>query len=87
MGLPYLEWHKHGEGWVARMVIPFDTNPERNKFRRYAHVNLFHQNIRRKTGKVPVEFQNNLYDAELTWHDSIEAAKLHVEAIFALDSN
>lgn len=87
MGLPYLEWHKHGHGWVARMVIPFDTNPGRNKFRRYAHVNLFSWDVKRRTGKVPVQFQFYKQGYDVSWHDTIEDAKLHVEAIFALDDD
>lgn len=90
MGLEHgvLEWHPHKDGWVARVVIPYATNPSKFKYRRYAHVNIFDWigEIKRRQykNKVPVEFQNNLYDAELSWHDSIEAAKLHVEAMFAL---
>lgn len=92
MGLAKLEWHPYsGGGWVARIAIEYATNPSRFKYRRYAHVNIFDWigGIKRRQhkGMVPVEFQNNLHDAELSWHDSVEAAKLHVEAIFALDND
>jgi lipid II:glycine glycyltransferase (peptidoglycan interpeptide bridge formation enzyme) len=87
MGLKYLEWHEQSnDGWVARMVIPFDTNPVRTKYRRFAHVNMFDWIINRTKDKrgVPVQFQFYKQGFDVTWHDDIDSAKLHVEAIFAL---
>ena len=53
--------------------------------RRYAHVNIHPSHIPRREGKVLVEFQTrNNHDK--SWHDSIDAGKLYVEAIFALDN-
>lgn len=85
-----LEWHEGKDGmWVARIAIPFTTNPERIKYRRFADVNVFDwigylpQKLHK--GKVPVLFTPVHYGAETLWFDSIEAAKLHVEAMFALE--
>ncbi len=52
---------------------------------RYAHVNIHPFHIPRREGKVFVEFQTR-NNKDRSWHDSIEAAKLYVEAIFALDN-
>jgi hypothetical protein len=91
MGLRQLEWHEGKRGaWVARIAIPYDTNAERTKYRRYADVNSYdwvgYVTRNKQKGKVPVVFSPAHYGVEPTWHDSIEAAKLHVEAIFALDN-
>ena len=91
MGLKQLEWHEGKNGaWVARIAIPYDTNAERTKYRRYADVNSFdwvgYRAIKEHKGKIPVILAPAAYGAEPTWHDSIEAAKLYVEAIFALDN-
>lgn len=91
MGLRQLEWHegKHG-AWVARIAIPYETNPEKMKYRRFADVHVFDwigYTARNKyKGKIPVVLAPVQYGVEPTWHDSIEAAKLYVEAIFALDN-
>ena len=92
MGLRRLEWHEGKNGaWVARIAIPYDTNPEKLKYQRFADVNIFDWigYIPRKQhkGKVPVLFTPVHYGAETQWYDSIEAAKLHVEAVFALDNH
>ena len=87
MGLKQLEWHEHAGGWVARIAIPFDTNAERTKYRRYAHVNIFDWAVKRKGALVPVQFQFYKQGYDVTWHDDIDSAKLHVEAIFALDND
>jgi hypothetical protein len=81
-----LEWHEQSDnGWVARLAIPFDTNPDRTKYRRFAHVNIFDWSVRRKRDKlVPVQFQFYKQGYDITWHEDIGSAKLHVEAIFAL---
>jgi hypothetical protein len=51
---------------------------------RFAHVNIYPFHIRRRPDQVFVEFQFYKQNYEQSWHDSIEAAKLHVEAVFAL---
>ena len=89
MGLRQLEWHegKHG-AWTARVHITTDANGS-YKYRRYADVNVrawigLNTQIKHRN-KIPVQFMPDNIGNEVTWHDSIEAAKLHVEAIFALD--
>ena len=84
MGLSQLEWHEHAGGWVARVVS--DTH----KTRRYAHVNIYDWavkaswGLKNKHNKIPVQFQFYKQGYDVTWHDDIDSAKLHVEAIFAL---
>jgi hypothetical protein len=91
VGLRQLEWYegKHG-AWTARLQITTDANGS-FKYRRFADVNSFdwvgYIAIKVHKGKVPVMFTPVHYGAETTWHDSIEAAKLYVEAIFALDND
>lgn len=90
MGLSQLEWHAQKDGgWVARVAIPYDTNDERVKYRRFAHVNVFdwvgYLPRQANKGKVPLQFQQAKYGPELIWFDSVEAAKVYAEAIFALD--
>jgi hypothetical protein len=89
MGLRQLEWHEgKNDTWVARVAVAID-NTGRFKYRRVAAVNLFvwigNRAIKEHKGKIPVVFAPAAYGAEPTWHDSIEAAKLYVEAILALD--
>lgn len=88
MGLGHgvLEWHEQNDGgWVARAAFRYDTNPDRVKYRRVAHVNIFGHAVRRTArSTVPVVYRP-YSDNTLSWHDSIEAAKLYVEAMFALD--
>ena len=89
MGLRQLEWYEGKNGaWVARAAVTID-NTGRFKYRRYADVNAYdwvgYRAIKEHKGKIPVILAPAAYGAEPTWHDSIEAAKLHVEAIFALD--
>ncbi len=89
MGLRQLEWHegKHGS-WVARVHIATDANGS-FKYRRFADVNSYdwigYIQQYRFRNKIPVVISPAAYGVEPTWHDSIEAAKLYVEAIFALD--
>ena len=91
MGLRQLEWHEGNRGmWTARVRIATDAYGS-FKYRRYADVNSFEwvgyaTRIKRK-GKVPVMFTPVKYGQDLSWHDSIEDAKLYVEAIFALDND
>jgi hypothetical protein len=97
MGLKTLEWHQQQcrhtgrMGWVVRVAIPYNTEPGKSdgrvKYRRFAHVDILPDWAQRVKGKVPVQFQPPMRGNELTWHDSIEAAKLHVEAVFALDND
>ena len=84
MGLAILEWHEHNAGgWVARIKYSND------KYRRYAHVNIYDWDVKcsRQTNAVPVQFQFYKQGYDVTWHDSVDSAKLHVEAIFALDND
>ena len=81
MGLKsQLEWHEHAGGWIARLINDKYT-------RRYAHINIYDWSMdrRKSNGKFPVQFQFYKQGYDVTWHDSVEAAKLHVEAIFALE--
>jgi hypothetical protein len=89
MGLKTLEWHEGKRGaWTARVHIATDSYGS-FKYRRYADVNAYdwvgYVTRIKQRGKVPVVFSPAHYGVEPSWHDSIEAAKLHVEAIFALD--
>jgi len=78
MGLSQLEWHEHAGGWVARLVN------DKGSSRRFAHVNIYDWAVKRKGALVPVQFQFYKQGYDVTWHDDIDSAKLHVEAIFAL---
>ena len=87
-----LEWHEGKDGmWVARIAIPFTTNPERIKYRRFADVNVFdwvgYIERNKHKGEIPVKLMPFQYGDETRWCDSIEAAKLYVEAVFALDND
>ena len=88
MGLKQLEWIAHGHNrWIARLAITSATNVEdESRYRRYAHVNILPFHIKARQGKVFVEFQGYTHNYEQSWHDSIDAGKLYVEAIFALDN-
>ena len=84
MGLRQLEWCEHGKGWVARIAVPYDTNEDRVKYRRYAHVEIYDLLDERIAGKVFARLTNPNNEHYL---DSIEDAKLWVEANFALDQH
>ena len=84
MGLRQLEWHAHANGWVARVVSYVSVTDTHPVYMRFAHVNIYPFHIRRRPDQVFVEFQFYKQNYEQSWHDSIEAAKLHVEAVFAL---
>jgi hypothetical protein len=87
MGLRQLEWHEQkNNGWVARTMGSYFEGKGRPLTTRYAHVNIVPLGIKPVQGKVFVEFISYFNNYEQSWHDSIEAAKLHVEAIFALDN-
>ena len=83
MGLKQLEWHEQkNNGWVARI----DYGNKR--FCRYAHVNILPWHTRHKKGKHSVDLLDAFKaDEQYYWFDSIEAAKLYVEAIFALGND
>ena len=78
-----LVWHQMGnDGWLARLEHwEEDTGKIRTTYR-YAHVNVYPWHIKRIKGKVLVDMQRG--QPEHTWHNSIEDAKLHVEALYAL---
>lgn len=85
MGLARLEWHTlKDDGLLARVAMPYDTNPDKTKYHRFAHVNVYDELSRRK-GKVLVHFRPYQVGREIIWFNSLEAAKLHVEALFALE--
>ena len=84
MGLSRLEWHEHAGGLIARVVSYVSDTDTHPAYMRFAHVNIYPHHIRRRHGQVFVEFQFYKQNYEQSWHDSIEAAKLHVEAVFAL---
>ena len=84
MGLRRLEWHEHNSGWVARAAEYKSDTDQHPAYHRFAHVNIYPFHIRRRYDQVFVEFQFYKQNYEQSWHDSIEAAKLHVEAVFAL---
>ena len=80
MGLKQLEWHENRAAqWIARIRHSND------KYRRFAHVNIEPYYVNHVPNKVLVHMMDGPTD--YSWHDSIEAAKLHVEAIFALDND
>jgi hypothetical protein len=75
-------------GWVVRVATPYDTNPGRVKYRRFAHIDILPDWAQRVKGKHYVELIDTYHGTTAgSWHDSIEAAKLYVEAIFALDND
>jgi hypothetical protein len=90
MGLRQLEWHEQkNNGWVARTVETYFEGRSNPMTFRYAHVNIVPLGLKRVKqvqDKVFVEFMSYSDNYAQSWHDSIEAAKLHVEAIFALDN-
>ena len=85
MGLEklHLVWHAHGEGWIARLESGEKRDGVPRTTMRFAHVNVYPWHVKRIKTKVLADMQNGAPD--YTWHDSIEAAKLHVEALFALE--
>ena len=87
MGLKTLEWHgQKNNGWVARTSETYFEGKSRPLTTRYAHVNIVPMGVKPVQGKVFVEFISYFNNYEQSWHDSIEAAKLYVEAIFALNN-
>jgi len=78
-----LVWHQSGGGWIARAELRDGAESTNMSTYRFAHVDIHPWHIKRIEGKVFVEMQRSFPDQ--SWHDSIDAAKLHVEAIFALE--
>jgi hypothetical protein len=87
MGFNHLEWHQHAGGWVARIALTEKAEGKVTAYRRYAHVNIYDWAVKRKGALVPVQFQFYKQGYDVTWHNDIDSAKLHVEAIFALDND
>ena len=83
MGLRKLEWFaQNTDGWMARIEY---TN---GRYRRYAHVNIYDWAVKRRAdSKVPLQFQFYKQGYDVTWHEDIDSAKLHAEAIFALEDD
>ncbi len=97
MGLATLEWqqqqcrHTGRMGWVVRVATPHYPEPGKSaegvRYRRFAHIDILPDWARRIKGKHYVELIDAIRGTtETTWHDSIEDAKLYVEAMFALDN-
>ena len=87
-----LEWHSQQcrhtgrMGWVVRVAFPYNINPARVKYRRYAHVDILPDWVQRVKDKHYVELINTWHGStEQSWHNSVEEAKMFVEAIFALE--
>ena len=82
-----LVWHTHGDGgWVARAELRSDPDRKDVKMKtyRFAHVNIHpwyvdgrHNKVYADVSWTPVRTTH--------WLDSIEDAKIWVEAIFALE--
>lgn len=78
-----LVWHQHGDGFVARAELRTTINGAAKTYR-FAHVNIEPWHIDREHGKVYADV--SWTPVRTThWLDSIEDAKLWVEAIFALE--
>jgi hypothetical protein len=78
-------------GWVVRVATPHYPEPGKSaegvRYRRFAHIDILPDWARRIKGKHYVELIDAIRGTtETTWHDSIEDAKLYVEAMFALDN-
>ncbi len=97
MGLATLEWQQQHcrrtgrMGWVVRVATPYDTEPGKGagrvRYRRFAHIDILPQWAEHIKGKHFVEVIDVTSNTtEGSWHDSIEDAKLYVEAMFALDN-
>ena len=77
-----LVWHQHGSGWVARAELR-DTATTKQRTFRFAHVDIYPWHIKRQKGRVYVEVTARVQQAH--WADSVDDAKLWVEALFALE--
>lgn len=83
-----LVWHQHGDGYIARAEL-IDEKAVRSlgrmKTYRFAHVNIIPWQIDNRHGKVYADV--SWTPVRTThWLDSIEDAKLWVEAVFALEN-
>jgi hypothetical protein len=87
----HLEWHLQSEindSWVARIAKPYDTAPDKVKYRRFAHVNILPWHTRHKKGKHSVDLLDAFKaDEQYYWFDSLDEAKRFVEAIYALTTD
>ena len=83
MGLVNLEWiEQKDNGWMARIEYA------NGRYRRFAHVNIYDWAVKRRAdGMVPLQFQFYKQGYDVTWHEDIDSAKLHAEAIFALEDD
>lgn len=95
MGLKTLEWHRQQcqhtgrMGWVASIATHPTSGPRsRGGYRRFANVDILPDWVPRVKDKCYVQILN-YWGAELEsgWHDSVDAAILYVEALFALDED
>ncbi len=90
MGLRQLEWIPHKQGWIARLAFERESSPV---LRRFAHVNIVawdmsaEQKKRPKNTLVEFIYPYGPRGEKFHWRDSIEDAKLFVEAICALDND
>lgn len=79
-----LVWHRHGDGFVARVELRNFTDGTKMRTYRFAHVNIEPWHIDHKHGKVYADV--SWTPVRTThWLNSIDDAKIWVEAIFALE--
>jgi hypothetical protein len=82
-----LVWHAHDDGWVARAELRDEkavANLGKLRTYRFAHINIVPWHIDRVHGKVYADV--SWTPVRTThWLDSIDDAKLWVEAIYALE--
>ena len=76
-----LAWYRHGSGWVARAELPDTDKSTKLRTYRFAHVNIRPWSVKDIPNKV---FADVSYTNQTHWCDSIDDAKLWVEAVFAL---
>lgn len=79
-----LEWlpHKHDGQWIVRIS---NKNGDSLVTRRFAHVNVLPLGVRMQPDKVFVECYPYTQLYQQHWCDSVEEAKILIEAIFALE--
>jgi len=79
-----LVWHRHGDGFVARAELRDGAESTKTRTYRFAHVNIHPWYIDRRHSKVYADV--SWTPVRTThWLDSIEDAKLWVEALYALE--
>ena len=82
----YVEWVPHGnkgDAFIGRIVMPYSDGSRVSKTRRFAHINIFPWNVK-KRGNVFLHYQDYKQNHDELWFDTIDEAKLHAEAVFAL---